>query len=74
MNLNDYSKLPIILGYEITRAIDMIELSNDNVALISNNEPYPIVIIDSSSYQIITNIQLEKNISYCSSLFPIKQE
>jgi hypothetical protein len=52
----------------------MIELSNDNVALISNNEPYPIVIIDSSSYQIITNIQLEKDISYCSSLFPIKQE
>ena len=46
----------------------MIELSNGNIALFSCDEPYPIVIIDSSSYQIVTVIQLEEYFNHCSSL------
>ena len=46
----------------------MIELSNGNIALFSDDESHPIVIIDSSSYQIVTIIQLEEHIPKCSSL------
>ena len=46
----------------------MIELSEGNIALSSRYEPYPIVIIDSSSYQIKKEIQLEGYITYVSSL------
>ena len=46
----------------------MIELSNGNIALSSYYEPYPIVIIDSSSYQIVTVIQLKEYIISKSSL------
>ena len=46
----------------------MIELSNGNIALSSNDEPHPIVIIDSSSYQIVTMIHLKEYIPKCSSL------
>ena len=46
----------------------MIELSNGNIALSSCDEPYPIVIIDSSSYQIVTMIQLKEYITSGSSL------
>ena len=46
----------------------MIELSNGNIALSSDVRPYPIVIIDSSSYQIVTMIQLKEYITDCSSL------
>ena len=46
----------------------MIELSDDNIALSSGVEPHPIVIIDSSSYQIVTMIQLKEYITHYSSL------
>ena len=46
----------------------MIELSNGNIALSSKDKPYPIVIIDSSSYQIKKEIQLEGYVTCCSSL------
>ena len=47
----------------------MIELSDGNIALSSNIHPfYPIVIIDSSSYQIVTVILLEECIYSYSSL------
>ena len=46
----------------------MIELSNGNIALSAHRIPNPIVIIDSSSYQIITLIQLERTIFECSIL------
>ena len=46
----------------------MIELPNGNIALSSRNYPHPIVIIDSSSYQIVTMIQLKEYISKYSSL------
>ena len=46
----------------------MIELSDGNIALSSDVEPYPIVIIDSSSYQIVTAIQLKEYITHHSSL------
>ena len=50
----------------------MIELSNGNIALSSNTEPYPIVIIDSLSYQVKKEIQLEKGITSRSSLILFK--
>ena len=37
----------------------MIELYNGDIALSSNIKPYPIVIIDSSSYQVKKEIQLK---------------
>ena len=46
----------------------MIELSDGNIALSSRDEPYPIVIIDSSTYQIAKVIQFEEHITYPSSL------
>ena len=46
----------------------MIELSDGNIALSSRDEPYPIVIIDSSSYQVKKEIQLKDSITGCSSL------
>ena len=46
----------------------MIELSDGNLALSSNDYPSPIVIIDSSSYQIVTMIQLKEYFTYYSSL------
>ena len=46
----------------------MIELSNGNIALSSNDEPFPIVIIDSSSYQIVTVIQLKEYITCYTAL------
>ena len=46
----------------------MIELSDGNIALSSDNEPYPIVIINTSSYQIMRVIQLKEYITYWSSL------
>ena len=47
----------------------MIELSDGNIALSSNDEPYPIVIIDSSSYKVKKEIQLEKYNTKSSSLY-----
>ena len=44
------------------------KLPIDNIALSSYAKPHPIVIIDSSSYQIVRMIQLKKYITYYSSL------
>ena len=46
----------------------MIELSNGNIALSYKDDPFPIIIIDGSSYQIVTIIQLEDYIIQNSSL------
>ena len=46
----------------------MIELSNGNIALSSNIKPHPIVIIDSSSYQVKKEFQLKEYITSESSL------
>ena len=46
----------------------MIELSNGNIALSSYGYPFPIVIIESSSYQVVTVIQLKEYITNCSAL------
>ena len=46
----------------------MIELPNGNIALSSYNKPYPIAIIDCSSYQVISVIQLEGYITHNSVL------
>ena len=49
-NLNDYTKQNTIEGHGVDEPIQMIKLSNGNIALSSRNEPYPIVIIDNSIY------------------------
>ena len=67
-NLNDYTKQHTIEGYSVDYPTHMIELSDDNIALSSGVEPYPIVIIDSSSYQIVTIIQLKEYFTFNSSL------
>ena len=46
----------------------MIELSDGNIALSADDEPYPIVIIDSSSYEVKKEIQLKGYITFYSSL------
>ena len=46
---------------------------NGNVALSSCVEPYPIVIIDTSSYQVSTTIQLKEHINHESSLYMLDQ-
>ena len=67
-NLNDYTKLHTIEGYGVYYPTHMIELSDGNIALSAGDEPYPIVIIDSSSYEVKKKIQLEEYITRCSSL------
>ena len=67
-NINDYTKQHTVTGYGVRWSTHMIELSNGNIALSSDDEPYPIVIIDSSSYQIVTMIQLKEYITCPSSL------
>ena len=67
-NINDYTHQHTIKGYTVDWSTHMIELSNGNIALSSRNYPHPIVIIDSSSYQIVTMIQLKEYITYPSSL------
>ena len=69
-NLNDYTKLHAIKGYGVDEPIHIIQLSNGNIALSSQDEPHPIVIIDSSTYQVKKVIQLKEHITGCSS-FPL---
>ena len=67
-NINDYTKQHTITGYGVCWSTHMIELSNGNIALSYNIKPHPIVIIDSSSYQVKKEIQLKECIPYPSSL------
>ena len=67
-NINNYTKQHTIKGYRVGWSTHMIELSNGNITLSSDDEPYSIVIIDSSTYQVKKEIQLKKYISYYSSL------
>ena len=68
-NINDYTHQHTIKGYTVCLSTSMIELFDGNIALSSENYPSsPIVIIDSSSYQVKKEIQLEKFITRYSSL------
>ena len=60
-------------GYGIDRPTHLIELSDGNIALSSRSTPHPIVIIDSNSYQVITFIHLEEDITCCSSLCMVNE-
>ena len=66
-NINNYTKQHTITGYGVHWSTNMIELSNGNIALSPYDES-SIVIIDSSSYQIVTMIQLKEYITHDSSL------
>ena len=68
-NINDYTHQHTITGYTVDGSTHMIELSNGNIALSFWDEHHPIiVIIDSSSYQIVTVIHLKEYIYGYSSL------
>ena len=67
-NINDYTHQHTIKGHGVDYPTHMIELFDGNIALSSNDKPYPIVIIDSSSYQIVTMIQLKEYFTDYSSL------
>ena len=67
-NINDCAHLHTIKGYGVVRSTYMIELADGNIALSFYVKPCPIVIIDSSSYQVKTKIQLEEHNTHPSSL------
>ena len=67
-DLNDYTQQQTIKGYGVYYPSHMIELADSNIALSTVDEPYSIVIIDSSSYQVTKEIQLEQHITSYSSL------
>ena len=72
-NINDYTKLHTVKGYSVDQFTHMIELSNGNVALSNNVHPYPIVIINTSSYEIMTVMQMKKYIPSCSSMIALDE-
>ena len=67
-NVNNYTQQHHVEGYCVCWASHMIELSDGNVALSSGYEPYPIVVIDSATYQVKKEIQLKDCVAKCSSL------
>ena len=67
-NFNRYTQQHNIKGYCIWKSTHLIELSDGHIALSNKEHPYPIVIIDSSSFQVKKEIKLEGNITHCSSL------
>ena len=67
-DLNKYNKQHNIEGYGVNWSSHMIELSNGNIAISSRKDPYPIVIIDSNSYQVKKVIESKELITGCSSL------
>jgi WD40 repeat protein len=67
-NLNDFTCQETIKGYSVSWSTHMVELPDNSLALSSNEEPYPIVIIDTSSYKIANVIHLNERIFYYSSL------
>ena len=67
-DLNNYNQQHNIEEYGVTCSSHMIELSNGNIAISSRKEPYPIVIIDSNSYQVKKVIKSKELITGCSSL------
>jgi WD40 repeat protein len=72
-DLNDYSKRYNINGYSVEHPTHIIELSNGNIVLSTNNNPFPLVIIDSSSYTVKKKIYLEQYILAGSSLCEFRE-
>ena len=68
-----FGTLMITLSYILLRDIVLIELSNGNVALSNNVHTYPIVIINTSSYEIMTVMQMKKYIPSCSSMIALDE-
>ena len=66
-NIKNYTQKHIINGYGVYESSRMIELSDGNVAFSSRDDPYPIIIIDSTSYQIKKEIHLKDYITRESS-------
>ena len=72
-NIDNYTKDHTVEGYCAGWSSHMVELSDGNVALSSVKKPHPIVIIDTSSYQIITMIQLKDIIPHHSTLYTFNE-
>ena len=60
-NIQTYSKIGNVQGYGINWSTHMTEFPNGNIGLVSGCEPFPIVIIDGNSQQVITVIILNNN-------------
>ena len=67
-NTNNYTKLHTIEGFKVDVYIRIIEVCDGYITISSKDFEYSIVIIDISSYQIVTMIKLEEYI-YNPSLF-----
>ena len=67
-SLTNYTQLHRIRGFGITWSTYMIELADGNIALSFYMKPCPIVIIDSSTYQVKTKVLLEEYNTKPSSL------
>jgi WD40 repeat protein len=72
-NIDNYTQEHTVKGYCAGWSSHMVELSDGNVALSSVKKPHPIVIIDTSSYQIITMIQLKDIIPHHSTLYAFNE-
>ena len=72
-DLNSYAQLRVLKGYGIDFPSHMIQLADGNIALSSNKKPYPIEIIDSSSYELKKTIQSKGDITCYSSLCLLNQ-
>ena len=67
-DLNNYNKIHTIDGHFAYFPTSMIALPDGNIAISSGNEPHPIVIIDSSTYEVKKEIHLKGYIYSWSSL------
>ena len=67
-NINNYTQQHFIKGYCVDWFTHMIELSNGNIALSSDKEPYPIIIIDITSHQVKKEIKVREYVNCFSSL------
>ena len=61
-DINNYTQQHTVKGYGAFWPTHMIELSDGNIALSANVRDFPIVIIDTTTYQIVTVIKLKEDI------------
>lgn len=65
-DLNNYNKIHTIDGHYAYFPTSMIALPDGNIAVSSGNKPHPIVIIDSSTYEVKKEIHLKEYNSWSS--------
>ena len=73
-NVEDYTIKRSIKGYGIKYSSHIIELPNGHIVLSSDNNKFPIVIINSSSYRVIKKITINEKITKYSSICALNQD